>query len=587
MPAALRSNACQTRKKPLRGHEATRMEPDTNALMLKMAFSLIGGLGIFLMGMKNMSEGMQAIAGSRLRKLVGSVTNNRLSACGVGTLVTCMVQSSSVTTVMVVGFVTAGFMTLSQAIGVIMGANIGTTITGWILVLNIGKWGLPILGMSTFFYLFSRKDRVRYLGMCIMGIGMVFFGLELMSAAFKPMRTMPEFHAWFSRFSGDGVGGILTCALTGCILTGIVQSSSATLGIVMGLATTGVIDFRTATALVLGTNVGTTITAYLASIGQTTDAKRAAYSHILFNILGVLWVLVLFNPYLSFIKAIIGVDPNLVELTDGVEQLPHIRKGIAIFHSGFNIVNTIVMLPLATVLARVVTRLVPDKKRKEVPHLTYLDMRLIDAPAMSIQQSQVEVLQMGAHVRKMMGYLQELMVSGEPNDALARKLFHREEIMDGVQREVAEFLTHLMSGNIALEVSNAGRAQFRIADEYESISDYIAAILKLRLKLGEEGLQFSKEALEEITDLHKRVTKCVELVNTAVADSNPDLLSKTVTMGEEITHVMKDYRARHLDRVANQAISPLKSLIFTDMLTSYRKITGHCINIVEAVAGEK
>ena len=563
------------------------MDPSTNALMLKMAFNLIGGLGIFLMGMKNMSEGMQAIAGSRLRKLVGSVTGNKLSACGVGTLVTCMVQSSSVTTVMVVGFVTAGFMTLSQAIGVIMGANIGTTITGWILVLKIGKWGLPILGVSAFFFLFSRRDRVRYLGMCVMGIGMVFFGLELMSAAFKPMRAMPEFHAWFSKFSAHSIGGIAACALTGCILTGIVQSSSATLGIIMGLASTGVIDFRTATALVLGTNVGTTITAYLASLGQTTDAKRAAYSHILFNILGVLWVLVLFDPYLGLVEKIMAVDPNLIETKDGVENLPHIRKGIAIFHSAFNIANTIVMLPLASILGRVVTRLVPDKKQNEVPHLTYLDMRLIDAPAMSIQQSQVEILQMGAHVRKMMGYLEELMSADEPDDDLARKLFHREEILDSVQKEVAEFLTHLMSGNIAHDVSNAGRIQFRIADEYESVSDYIATLLKLRLKLQAEGLKFSEQGLKEIMDLHQRVTKSVDLVNTAVADNNPDLLSKTITMGDEITHVMKDYRLRHLDRVARQEISPLKSLVFTDILTAYRKINGHCINIVEAVAGEK
>ena len=243
------------------------MDADKVELILKMVFGVLGGLGIFLLGMKNMSEGMQAIAGARLRKMISAVTDNRFMACGVGTFVTSIVQSSSVTTVLVVGFVSAGLMTLAQAIGVIMGANIGTTITGWILALKIGKYGLPILGAAALVFLFSKNERSRFTGMAVMGIGMVFFGLELMSSGFKPMRTMPEFVEWFSAFDASTYFGMWKCVFVGCLLTCIVQSSSATLGITMGLAVNGMIGFETAAALVLGENIGTTVTAVLASIG--------------------------------------------------------------------------------------------------------------------------------------------------------------------------------------------------------------------------------------------------------------------------------------------------------------------------------
>lgn len=231
----------------------------------KLIFTVIGGLGIFLLGMKNMSEGLQAIAGNGLRKMISAVTDNRLMAAGVGTTVTMLVQSSSITTVMVVGFVNSGFMTLSQAIGVIMGANIGTTVTGWILALKIGKYGLPLLGFGAFGYLFVRKDRYRFIALALMGLGMVFFGLELMKNGFSVVKELPDFEAWFARFDASTYFGVLKCAAVGCVLTFIVQSSSATLGITMSLAAIGVIPFETAAALVLGENIGTTITAWLIS----------------------------------------------------------------------------------------------------------------------------------------------------------------------------------------------------------------------------------------------------------------------------------------------------------------------------------
>ncbi|MHC4153204.1 MAG: Na/Pi cotransporter family protein [Planctomycetota bacterium] len=262
-------------------------------LAIRIILSVIGGLGIFLLGMKNMSEGMQAVAGTRMRKLINAITNNRLIACGVGIAITSLIQSSSVTTVMVVGMVNAGIMNLLQAIGVILGADIGTTITGWILVLQIAKYGLPMMGFSALFYLFSKNERIRYTAMMLLGLGMVFFGLQLMKEGFYPLRNMPD---------------VLRCCLAGTIITAVVQSSSATLGITMGLVGTGVISFETGVALVLGENIGTTITACLASLGASTNAKRAALAHVIIKVIGVAWITAIFPFYINLVKSIIGAD---------------------------------------------------------------------------------------------------------------------------------------------------------------------------------------------------------------------------------------------------------------------------------------
>jgi len=556
-------------------------------MISEIVFGVIGGLGIFLLGMKNMSEGMQAIAGDRLRKMIAAVTGNRLLACGVGTAVTSVVQSSSVTTVMVIGFVSAGLMTLVQAIGIIMGANIGTTVTAWILVLKIGKYGLPILGASALICLFSRNERLRYTGMAVMGVGMVFFGLEMMSSGLKPIRNMPAFIEWFSRFSAHNYWGVWKCVLAGCVLTCIVQSSSATIGITMGLAMNGIIDFRSAAALVLGENIGTTITAFLASVGRSTNAKRAAYSHIIFNILGVLWITAIFPYYLDLVITMLGSDPGTMVLENGFKTFPDVRQGIAFVHSGFNIANTILFLPQVSLLARVVTKLVPDKAEKEIPHLTYLDIRLVDSGAMGIQESHDEIVKMGEHVQKMLSWLKEIFMSEEIDDDKVKKTFHREEILDVVQKEVTEFLGQLLSGNIAGKVIEESRMQLRMADEYESVGDYVAAILKLYLKKQKANIHFSEEGWAEMIALHDKVQSYFELVNNSVQKNRPEVLSKARIQGDAITHEMKESRSRHLTRMETKRATPLASLVFTDMLNAYRRIKDHGLNIAEAVAGEK
>jgi len=554
------------------------------ALVTKMIFGMIGGLGIFLLGMKNMSEGMQAVAGHKLRRMINAVTNNRLVACGIGAFITSLIQSSSVTSVMAVGMVNASLMSLGQAIGVILGANIGTTITAWILTLEIGKYGLPILGLGALFFLFSKRDQVRYTAMLVLGLGMIFFGLELMKNGFAPLRDVPQFSAWLERFTPDSYLGVLKCCLVGAAITAIMQSSSATVGMTIGAAAAGVINFPTAAALVLGENIGTTITAYLASLGASANAKRASFAHIIVNVGGVAWITALFPFYIGLVKLIVGMNPDTdIVAPDGGA----ITAAIAMSHTVFNVVNVAVFLPLVPLLARLLQWVVPEKAHKETPHLTYLNVRMLDTPAIGIEQSMKEILYMAQGVEGMLERLKRVILDQESDPSAERKIFRREEILDFIQKEIFEFLNNLLSGNVPHHVMEHGRRQLRMADEYESISDYIASILKLNLKMRNTGLEMGGQGKVEILDLHTHVADYVRFVNDAVRQEDTEIFDQSHAQAEEITRLMKDYRARHLARVETGAATPLKSLIFTDMLNDYRRIKDHALNIAEVVAGEK
>ena len=556
-------------------------------LLMKMIFGLIGGLGIFLLGMKYMSEGMQAVAGAGLRRIIGMATNNRILAILVGLAVTCLVQSSSITTVMVIGFVNSGLMTLMQAIGVIMGSNIGTTITGWILVLKIGKYGLPILGLAAFAYLFTKGDRVRYIAMAIMGIGMVFFGLELMKNACSVIKDLPAFEAWFGRFSADTVLGMMQCMLTGCILTVMVQSSSATLGITIALAITGVIDYPTAAALVLGENIGTTITALLASIGANTNARRAAYFHALFNVIGVCWISLFFFAYVQFVPWVIGADVTEFALDEaGVKTYTQITAAIAATHSIFNVVNTLLFLPVAHLFAGMLMRIVPERKVREQPRLTNLDIRMLETPVVGIEQSRVEILRMADGCQKMMGWLKKSIDEEDPDPKRVEQLFQLEEDLDTIQDEFVNFMTSLLSGNVPHRVILEGRQQLRMADEYESISDCLVSIQKFQLRLGEQGHYFGEKQRTALNSLHDDVARHLGLVSSTYEERQFEFNADALSLAKEITSSIKQLRNSHISDLSEDRIEPYVNLAFTSSLAAYRAVRDHAVNIMEAMTDE-
>ncbi len=490
-----------------------------NSSLIQLTFELVGGLGIFLLGMKNMSEGMQAVAGSSLRSMIAAATSNRFLAAIVGVVVTCVVQSSSITTVMVVGFVNSGLMELAQAVGVIMGANIGTTITGWILVLKIGKYGLPLLGFSAFVYLFSRGDRYRYWAMAMMGVGMVFFGLELMKDACSIIKETPDFESWFQAFQADSYFGVLKCALVGCIMTTLVQSSSATLGITISLASQGIISYPTAAALVLGENIGTTITALLASLGATTNARRAAYFHVIFNLVGVAWITFIFSWYIGVIEWLVNVvfhisDVSRAVVVNGKTTYPDTTAAIAATHSVFNIANTLLFLPFAPMLVRFLEAVVPAREFKEKPRLSDLDVRMLETPLLAIEQSRHEVHRMGVGCAKMLDWLDELREQQEPDRALGNRLKRREQVLDAVHDELAEYITNLLSSNIPHSAADEARLQLRMAHEYESISDYVVNLDNFDRKLRKSGQRFTEDQRSSLSKLNAEILEYLREINT-------------------------------------------------------------------------
>ena len=542
--------------------------------VLAMVVEVIGGLGIFLLGMRNMSDAMQAVAGEKIRKMISTVTDNRFIACGVGASVTSLIQSSSVTTVMVVGMVNAGLMTLRQSIGVIMGADIGTTITAWIIALNISDYGLHILGISAFFYLFSKNDRTRYTSLMFIGLGMVFFGLELMKGGFQPLRNDPEFIDLLSRFKPDNYWGIIKCIFVGAFTTAIIQSSSATVAITIALAKTGVIGYETAVALVLGENIGTTITAYLASIGATTNARRAAFAHIAIKVCGVMVLIPFFYHYVWLLNNVLS--DNLA-----------ISARIAFAHTGFNVIIVSLFIGFISFFAKLVTFLVPPKAHEEKAHLSFLDVRMIETPVIAIQQSHEELVSMGSSIVKMFDWIRLSILDAKNIDSVEKKIFQREQILDVIQKEIVEFISKLMMARIPQSISNEATKQLRIADEYESISDYLVNVLKLLLRMRKHKMDFIAEGKDEILALHDSVAEFLVFTHQAVQSQNQEILSKASMHGESIKHKIKTNRISHLNRLAAKQTTPEMSLIYMDFLSLYRRIRDHILNAAEALYGEK
>lgn len=557
-----------------------------------MAMSVVGGLGLFMLGMKFMSEGMQAVAGNSLRRMISIVTDNPVMATAAGTGVTVLVQSSSITTVIVIGLVNAGLMQLHQAVGVIMGANIGTTITGWVLVLQIGKYGLPILGAAALIYLFARHDKPRFIAMAIMGMGMVFFGLELMKNGFAPMKDMPAFMEAFAWFDAATYAGMYKAVLVGCILTFLVQSSSATLGITIGLAATGVIPFHTAAALVLGENIGTTITIVLASIGANTNARRTAAAHVLFNVIGVLWITLLFPWYSALIATIVeavhGANPLTMTQTsfaDVSEFAAVMTAGIALTHTGFNVANTVLFLPFIRRYTRLLERLIPEPHVRETARLKRFAAPGVSAPVLRLEQSRREVIQMGEIVLQMGRWIRQLGFHGPWDEALQQKTFRREEILDNMQEEIVTYLTQALDATLPYSVAEEGRRQLRIAHEYESISDRLANALRSFERLRQKRLELGPDHKAELLELHELVMRFVKAAVKGYADSQPIDEADARTMSDSVNGKVRELQNAHMQRMIDGPIDPNLTMIYTGLLTDYRRIRAHALNVHEATAG--
>jgi phosphate:Na+ symporter len=543
-------------------------------------YTLLGGLGLFFFGMKFMSDGLQAVAGDVIRKIINSLTSNRIMAVGVGLLVTCIIQSSSVTTVMTVGFVNAGLMNLTQAIGVIFGANIGTTITGWIISVKVDKYGLLLIGLGFIPGLFSRSEKWQHLGKSILGVGLVFLGLQTMSAAFAPLRDNQAFLDSISYFSGEHYGAYIASILMGCLLTMIVQSSSAMLGITMALATSGVIPYHTAVSLVLGENIGTTITAILASLGANINAKRAARAHACFNIFGVLIMLIILPKYFDFIDFLIPLDPRFVA-PDG--SIPHVGQHIALAHTMFNLTATILFLPFINQLAAFVTKITPDRgSEKEVPHLLVLGDPSIMLPAASMAQAESELRKMKEIVERMYKLNRDFWSLDEYDPKKLAKIIDYERITDNIHKEITVFLCYVMEKPMSHHQSEQIQSMIKIADELESVADYIERLANYRDRF-KKAETLVGDSRTEFFNFMDEVWNFFDLVGKSLADGDILDMSRIEAKSNELQLWADSMREKHLDRIAKGTYPPVTALTYSDMVVALRKIRAHSFLMAGAI----
>lgn len=540
-------------------------------MYLDIAFNVLGGLGIFLFGMDSMSSGMQKLAGQRLKKILALLTTNRVVAILMGMFVTMLVQSSSVSTVMTIGFVNASLLTLKQALGVIFGANIGTTITGWILVLNIGKYGLPMVGAGAILYMFLKGEKAKTRALTFMGLGMIFLGLQLMSNGLKPVRSMPEFVRLFSLFSADSYFGVLKVAFVGALITAIVQSSSATLGITITLAVQGLIDYPTAVALVLGENVGTTITAFLATLNANANAKRAAYAHTIINTIGVIWVTAIFPYYLDFLSNFGSPEAN-------------ITMAIATAHTMFNVSNVIIFTPFIGYLADFLTKIVKDDEEKVSDRITHIDELMLKTPSVVVGQTKTEVLNMGKNISEMFNTLKEIYQTNKSiTEDEVKRMRKIEDDLDLYQKEIttANFII-LNNKNITDNLKLDTKNNLEVCDEYETISDYLMRIINSLKRLQDNNIPLTEEEKNTLSTMNRDTEELFRNINTAYATKNKEMMLRSIEKANTITENYRVAKDKHLINAGcHETPIALLTTSYMDTLNYYRRVRDHIYNIIE------
>ena len=561
----------------------------------KLIFGLMGGLGLFLFGMKIMSEGLQKVAGDRMRKILAALTANRFIGTLVGVAVTAIIQSSSATTVMVVGFVNAGLMSLVQSIGVVLGANIGTTVTAQLIAFKITKYALPAIGIGAGFKLFAHSRRWQYFGEILLGFGILFFGLSVMKGAFVPLKSSPEFQAVFTQVGHNPLLGVLV----GAIMTIVVQSSSATIGITLALASSGLLTFEGSVALILGENIGTTITANLAAIGTNLAARRTALAHLMFNVLGVTYMLILMPFFMKFIVLITetaagGAADFVVTTAEQAETLgasigdkPYIARHIANTHTMFNIVNTLVFLPLVGVLAKITTMMLPGKDHEMEYHLKYIDNRVLNTPPIALGQARAEVHRMAI----VSGELLEETVTffKDPHHKRVEALDKKEELIDMLQKEITDFLVALSQKSVTADTSREITSLMHMVNNLERVGDHCENLWRLALRKTEQKVIFSEIADQELDEIATAASTFLQFVADSLEkrSSEDTVFPRADEMEDKIDELEDNLRNNHITRLNTGECAVLPGLLFIDMLHNFEKIGDHTYNIAQAVVGRK
>lgn len=531
----------------------------------KIIFELVGGLGIFLYGMELMSGSMQKIAGPKLKKILSTLTNNRILGILVGIVVTALVQSSSVSTVMAIGFVNATLLTLKQALGIILGANIGTTLTGWLLVLDIGKYGLPIVGIGAILLMFIKKEKSRVILRALMGFGFIFLGLQLMSTALSPLREEPYFIEIFSKFKVDSFIGLIKVTLVGAMVTAIVQSSAATLGITITLASQGLIDYQTAVALVLGENIGTTITALLASIGAKVNARRAAVAHTLINVIGVTWVTIIFRFYIMFLEKLI--DPSL-----------HIAAFIATSHTMFNISNVLILTPFVTYLDKFLITFIKGQDEEEIK-VTKLSSLMITLPTLIVDQTKIEIRAMSNLLRDAFFKVEECLYDISKISANIEEVSKIEDKLDMYEKEIYDSNFTLLSKDLDKNLIEDTRINLLTCDEYETMGDYLNRIANRLNMLYENSTEIDETRKKYLYKLHTSTLDLFSDISRGYETGKRELFANGIKKYSQVKSIYKEAKREHFTQ---SEINSRLNTGYLDIINYYRRIADHIYNIIES-----
>ncbi len=564
----------------------------TPALLLPLITGVLGGVGLFLIGMKFLSEGMQNLAGPKLSRVINGITGNRYTAILVGILVAFLFQSSSAATVMVVGFVNSGIMTLFQALSVSLGAQVGTTLSLWVLTLNITKYGLLVVGAASFPYLFAKRPRFNTLGRVLLGFGLLFYGMQLMSGGFAPLREDPEIMRALSTFDATTTFGFVAAVLVSTLVTGIIQSSAAMIVMVMGMGVNGLINFPTAVAIIVGAEIGTTVTALLSCIGANRNSLRSALGNTLLVVLRAVVVSCFHTFFVRFFRdAALVFLPANTAMTDP----RFLQLAIPCTHTISSVVGAVMIAPFLLTLEKLLYVVVPKSKSEQRTstrhHTQFLDKRLMRTPPIALIQSAKEIQLMGQVCGTMLDTLRVVVADPKHDTAIEQEIFDAEADLDIAQKEITEYVSTVLrsSGGIRLSgVEVTIRSQLRCADEFESVSDYVQSALKAFLKIRDAGETLSEAATEEVLSLIDAV-QSFRLLTLEILDKRRptfDELATAHSATRRIDNLAKEYRHRHMDRIGTACNSPVKGVIYNDLLVSFRRMNDHLINVVETTEGK-
>ncbi len=537
---------------------------------VSILLGLLGGLALFLYGMQMMSSGLEAAAGNRMKRILEKLTSNRILGVLVGAGITAVIQSSSATTVMVVGFVNSGMMTLRQAVWIIMGANIGTTITGQLIALDVGLLAPLFAFVGVAMIVFLKKPQLHHYGSILAGLGVLFIGMDMMGASMEPLAEWPAFVNLLSSFSNPLLG-----IAAGALFTAIIQSSSASVGILQALAISGVIGLDSAVYVLFGQNIGTCITAVLASVGTSRNAKRTTIIHLMFNIFGTILftILCMTTPLTGLIQSLTPGQPD---------------SQIANMHTLFNIVTTIILLPVGGLLVKIAMRILPEKKEAEAEgmHLQYL----VPNPNMTKQEhpigfSAMYITQLSQELNRM------LHMAGQNVETAFQAVLDRdpkrlegaedtEEYIDYLNKEISQYISNVIVNETNEEDSTAVSAYFRISGNIERIGDHAVNICEYTQIMKEKDIRFSEEARRELQTMK---SVCMEVISLLEQESiqKEEWLGRVSELEQSIDDLTEEYREKQLERMKSGACSDEACIIFSELLTDFERIGDHALNIAQ------